>query len=376
MEVVRAIAEINKGRFAGNPAEFFTHNAFVLNSAIGWVGFFFIWDAIRCLNTPLFDVFISYKSEDSALARGLADALTANGWNVWFAEQQVLLVWRWLFLLAILRGIHDTRFGLALTNDRWASSPHCAREIRTLFWMLGPRGVREVALPRQPLPRQTYPKLAAVQTLESSDVAAILRFMKETTGAPYPADAPPPAPTSGARFQSSADGRPLSLLTEGWSLHHSGAKADAALGGQCWRYDALPEGQLFVNIHWGHELSREGQRVDQGIDDRRMFDALVKWAPKHIGRVRAKVRGVHVFFHSGLSQMGVTYWVRRQTVEGPTGPARVGGYWTRKISLIVPNLTTQSMAEFVFTFGFHGPYADYCRYAHIMDALALSLAWE
>jgi hypothetical protein len=34
------------------------------------------------------------------------------------------------------------------------------------------------------------------------------------------------------------------------------------------------------------------------------------------------------------------------------------------------------MAEFVFTFGFHGTFAEYCRYAHVMDAFALSLNWS
>jgi hypothetical protein len=376
MEVVIYMEGIAQGRLAVAPMAFVSGNPLVLQSAVAWLSCFFVLIAIRCLNTPLHDIFISYKSEDAALARRLTDGLAASGWKVWFAEQQVLLAWRWLFPLAILAGIRDARFGLAITNDRWARSRHCAFEIRMLLWMLGPRHVLEVCAPREPLPHQSYPRLAQSPSFAAGATPAILDFVKDTTGATYAAKSSPEAPTEGASYRTEAGGRPLSLTVEGWRMHRSGAAGPAALGGQAWSYDALPEGQLFVNVHWGRETSHEGQRVDQGIDDRRMFDTLVKWAPKHIGRVRAKVRGVHLLFHSGLSQMGVTYWVREQTVAGPSGATSVGGYWTRKLSLVIPNRATGAMGEFVFTFGFRGPFADYCRYAHIMDAFASSLVWD
>jgi hypothetical protein len=369
MEVVRYVEGIGQGRLPTHTAAFIAQNVFLLQSILGWIAVLFALGAARALDAPRFDIFISYKSEDAALARRIADELTAAGWRVWFAEQQVLLAWRWLFALAIVSGIRDARFGLAITNNRWAASRHCAFEMRMLLWMLGPRRVLEVCAPPEPGPHRQFPKLSKSHRLESDNPSAMLKFVKAATLAPYPVHESPRLPGAGARHRTDVCGRPASLSTEGWSAHGVG-------GLPTWKYEALPEGQLFVNFEWGVETSREGQRVAQGLDDRRMYDALLKWAPKHVGRVRAKVRGVHLLFHSGLSQMGMTYWVREQTVVGPMGPGRVGGYWTRKLSLILPNRTTGAMAEFLFTFGFRGPFGEYCRYAHIMDAFALSLDWE
>jgi hypothetical protein len=63
-----------------------------------------------------------------------------------------------------------------------------------------------------------------------------------------------------------------------------------------------------------------------------MFDALVAWAPTDVDRVEAKVRGVHLLFHNGLSQMGLTYWVRSRTESGP------GGRTSPAVTIGAPNV--------------------------------------
>jgi hypothetical protein len=120
-----------------------------------------------------------------------------------------------------------------------------------------------------------------------------------------------------------------------------------------------------VNL-WAHpETSRPGQRLEQTVDDRQMFEFLVSFARGHLRRVPGRgvrLRGVHLLFHSNLSQVGMTYWN--------------GRYWTRKVSLVIPNPTSRQTAELELTFGFLGPFAEYCRHVALMDRLALSLRWE
>ena len=45
-------------------------------------------------------------------------------------------------------------------------------------------------------------------------------------------------------------------------------------------------------------------------------------------------------------------------MDGPNSSAPEGGYWSRKVSIVIPNPVTKQMAEFVFTFGFHLTFAD------------------
>ncbi len=65
--------------------------------------------------------------------------------------------------------------------------------------------------------------------------------------------------------------------------------------------------------------------------------------------------------HQGLSHMALTY--------------RLGYHWSRKYSIIVPNLNSGRMAEFVFTFGSPGSFASFLGQTPAMDRLVTSLEW-
>jgi hypothetical protein len=341
--------------------------------SLAWSGLLWLGSAIRCLGSPLYDVFISYKSEDVVLARQIADSLLSAGRRVWFAEYQVLLHRRDRFSHAIQEGIANARFGIALTNDRWAASPHCRFEMEALLKAMGAGRVLEIRVPREPMPHRQHPLLAASPHLESADLRAILEFIGRTTG--LRGSVPETSPEGAKRYRATAGGRPCSLAIAGWERQPSSRAAEGSLEGLALAF-APAGGALAVNVGSGAEVSREGQRLDQGIDDRKMFDALVAWAPTHVEKAHAKVRGVHLLFHSGLSQMALTYWTRPHTVDGPAGRMGVGDYWTRKVSLVIPSRAAGQSAEFVFTFGFRGTFADYCRHTHVMDAFARSLEWE
>lgn len=313
---------------------------------------------LRGLRRPLFDCFVSYKSEDVQLARRVTDQLMAAGSRVWFAEYQILLRRR-RFAAALRSGLRRSAWGIAFTNDRYVDSEWCRQEIESLIHRLGPGRLVEVQIPLQDEPRRRYPELASSPAIESRDVGEILRFVRAETGMPAnPAEAVP----SGERklYEGTYLGRPLTLEVSGWVLHEKPREGE--IGGITFRFTDAPA--LFVNV-WAHpETSPAGQRAARAIDDRQMFDSLVRFARDHLRRLPVhdvRARGVHLLFHSGLSQIALTY--------------HMGFYWTRKVSLVIPNRSTGQMAEFEFTFGFRGPFTEYCRHAFLMDSLALSLAW-
>ena len=335
---------------------------------------------LRSWRAPLHDLFISYKSEDAALARGIADQLRAAGLRVWFAEYEVLLHERDKFQNAIARAISDCRFGLAITNNRWAQSQHCDYEIKRLLRKIGPEHILELRIPPEELPHARNPELARSKHLGSHALEEILPFISGGIG--MSAMPPPPhAPGSGRRYHAVAGGRPCSLVVDGWTLERgetedlktsvqeSEIQTEKLLGdhglilprdgwslsGHVFTYNSTTK--IKVNIIAGPELSRAGQRLHQTIDDREMYEEMMDHVRQYaMLQMLAKVRGVHLLFLGGLSQFAVTYRIYGS------------GYWTRKVSIILSNPTTGNSAEFVFTFGFIGSFAEYCRYAHVMDS--------
>ena len=189
----------------------------------------------------------------------------------------------------------------------------------------------------------------------------MLRFISDVTGVAIAPELLPPAGVTKKTFHTAAClGRPLRLNTTGWRLTKPGRRDDEG-STQGLEFKLQGRYPLAVNLYSGLETSFPGQRQDQAIDDRRMYDYLLEYAPRHLGRLQTKPTGVHLFFHKGLSQMALTYWMEH--------------YWTRKYSLVIPNPKTGGMAEFLLTFGFIGSFEEYCLHTSLMDDFARSLDW-
>ena len=77
----------------------------------------------------VFDVFLSYKSEEAVLARHFAEQLVAHGVTPWFAEYTIAIADRARFQERIDLGIQASRFGLCLTDARYFHSKHCRHEL-------------------------------------------------------------------------------------------------------------------------------------------------------------------------------------------------------------------------------------------------------
>lgn len=330
--------------------------------ASGWIFLLTLNDIRRCFRVPIWDVFISYKSEDVDIVRQVANQLIASGLRIWFNEYYVLLQNYDRFQKAINYGIRHSAIGIAFTNNNWTESQYCKIEIVQLLKHLGPQRIMEVMIPKEDLPHQKYSALKDSPSYIGDDVNGILSFIQETTGWPIQLQMMPDMVQTQNSYETVCLGRPAVLDTSGWELTKKGQiEAGGNIAGLEFRCGCYHP-PIFVNLYCGQELSRPGQRQEQKIDDREMFRYLLKYAPRHIAHLNAKLHGLHLLFQEKLGQMALTYWVQN--------------YWTRKYSIIIPNYTTKENAEFIFTFGFMGSFREYCRAVHIMDHFVKSLQWK
>ena len=349
-----------------------------------------IWDIIRCTRTPLkydlpksippvqhqpvredtpsddlhhWDVFISYKSEDVDLARRISNHLLASGVKVWFAEYQVLLQNFNQFQDAIDFGIANSTWAICLTNNRYIGSDYCILELKQMLDYLPQSNILEIMIPKEELPHQKFQTLDNCPAVLGSDLPTIFTLIHKHTGWDLKPLLPDVINTEPSTNISTCLGRDVTLDITDWRVTTPGkikfGSTDIVKMDYIHRQE---EYHLMANLVCGREYAREGERIGQKINDRRMFDLLRKHAEKHTVRLNAKVYGLHLVFHQGLSQFAITY--------------RMFGYWTRKYSIIFPNPVTSQNAEFVFTFGFLGSFNQFCQNVHLMDRLVKSLQWK
>jgi hypothetical protein len=295
------------------------------------------------------------------IVRSVVDILIASGLNVWFAEYQILLQDRDKFARAIDEGIDQSSFGIAFTNNRYINSVYCQQEIKRLLCKLGPKKVLEIKIPEENLPHQLFPDLRHCPGYKGSARDEMLQFIQKNTGfAIFSANNVMAGPQE-SFHEASCLSRPFRLETNGLELTNKGM-SDEYCSAQGLEFKFHSRYPIFLNLFAGLETSLPGQRQSQEIDDRDMYNYLLEYAPRHLGRVGAKIRGVHLLFHEGLSQMGLTY--------------QMDNYWSRKYSITIPNPISDKVAEFLFTFGFVGSYHEFCLYTSIMDNIVKSLYWR
>jgi tetratricopeptide (TPR) repeat protein len=307
-----------------------------------------------------YDVFISYKSEDVNLARLVADQLIASDIKVWFAEYQVLLQNYSEFQQAIDSGIHNSAYGIAFTNNRYSKSMYCCDEMKELL-KKGASQVIEVKMQEEDEIHRKFLDLEhSPQMVFKGQIEPILSLISNKTG--WQIDAPKEIdePSSHRPFQGLYMGNHYRVDIGGWNLTERGEEAiegGNVMGPKFELSDSTV--RTFGNIVMGPELSRAAIRYTS--DDREMYKELMRYAPRHLERLGAKLYGLHLFFHKGLSQMALTY--------------RFKGFWTRKYSVILQRPLDKKAVEFVFTFGCGGSFQDYCRQVFRMDRLVGSLDW-
>ena len=311
-----------------------------------------------------YDVFVSYKSKNVDMARLISDRLIYSGKTVWFNEYQVLLVERSRFQEAIDKGIRESSFGIALTNDDYAESVYCEKEMVQLLQFCGANNILEVKIPHEPGTHQKYPQLSGSPAhVFTGDIDQMLNFVAQKTGW----EIAPPVQVfrrpGRVVFEGACLGKAYVIDVSGWEL------VERSFHGGGPFYVVNVEGfDIFWNLQYGEETSPKAYEARLGLsqkkdNDRDLYNEICDYANHYFSQLKpgSKVAGVHLLFMEGISHFAVTY--------------HDGTFWKRRYSLMLSHPTTNRIAEFVFTFQFPGSYKQYCRYVELMDNLVQTLRW-
>ena len=106
-------------------------------------------------------IFISYKTEDANIARGIAERLLSNGIQVWFAEYEIMLEEYFVDDIetekAIAKGAQTSTHAILLTNNRWVKAHWCQFEMQKLTENLRSIDkIVEVCIPREDEPHRKF----------------------------------------------------------------------------------------------------------------------------------------------------------------------------------------------------------------------------
>ena len=100
-------------------------------------------------------------------------------------------------------------------------------------------------------------------------------------------------------------------------------------------------------------------------DQKKMYLRLLAYADQYLPKVGARLRGVHLLFQGGASQLALTYLIVAK------------GILIRKYSIILANPASGGLAEFVFTFGATPmSFTQFCQYTYWFDEVVASLSWD
>jgi hypothetical protein len=309
-----------------------------------------------------FDAFISYKSKNVDMARLITDRMIASGKAVWFNEYQVLLVERSRFQDAIDRGIRKCRYGVALTNDAYASSEYCEKEMVQLLEFCGVDNILEIMIPHESGTHLKYPQLKDRPAhVFTGDVEPMLDFIVQKTGWRIKPSVQILRHEHENVFEGDCLGEPYEVDVSGWELIEKSFHG----GGPCYVQEV--EGRdIFWNLQHGQEYSQKAYEARVGLsqkNDRDLYNELCDYANHYFRHLKqgSKVVGVHLFFLDGISHFAVTY--------------HDGKFWKRRYSIMLSHPRTYSLAEFVFTFQISGSFKQYCRNVELMDNLVSTLKW-
>jgi hypothetical protein len=294
------------------------------------------------VESPAFDLFISYKSENANAVREVADALIAGGLKVWFAEYQILLGNYADFEAAIRRGIESSRYALVFTNDLWAASPYCQLEIDHILAQHGAGRLLEVFIPRDPGPHQRTPALAGAPGLtwngQPRDIAVFL--VQETAlhlRSLPPLRAEPPdgePPRQALRFGASFCPGPLKELTP--PLMHRLQVWGGWLVGEDYYFKGELAGyrvQLLLHINpFRPVVDADVVEADGAQDDRRTYGSFREYARKWLGELGYLDVGLHLFQAAGRCHLGLSFIERGSSrTHASEGKER----WHRRYALVL-----------------------------------------
>lgn len=314
-------------------------------------------------NDKEYDVFVSYRSEDIHIVRPIAEHMMAAGLKVWFAEYKILLAGREHFEKAIAYGIANCSYGLCFTNDRYASSIHCKKELHLLLITLGPDRIVEIRCPHQPKTYEQFPDLKLAAVFEYTDKYQVLKDIQSATGLnTYSSWIESPAPTY--RFSFSSGGLRYSLDFGGWRIKKH---LFSWIGGDDHRIvtyqhslnDSTLRGHLIAGPM---DVSRSSLHINKERDDRAYYDRALKFADSfYQTNFRQAPIGVHLSF------------IPRHISQAAISTQFAPGVISRLYSVVLERSRNRTDMELTFFFFYKGNIQDFWRHAYFMDRLIQSL---
>lgn len=313
------------------------------------------------------EVFISYKSEDSAVVRRIAEELMAQGVGVWMAEYRVPLEdrkdRRWAD--HIDHGLRNCEKAIVFSNARFAASIHCLDEVNHILDHYDPANIVEVRIPADgALPTTLTPsrqaRMGDIQSIEwNGSVPHLLSFLYDAGIARQSTCLLNDVCASGGQRTSrlSVDEIAMSFDMEGWrQVFPSGGAGYLSLApGQEMLFERrVPGCRLLAHFlvqktdmaQRSDVLAEVGMHPQDSIDDRRVFDENIDIAQTHLAGQTTGLNydriGVHLLLLQGFSHLAVTYLARR-----PQGIAKP--VYMRKYILTFPSVDTECDVDVIIT---------------------------
>jgi hypothetical protein len=333
----------------------------------------------------IFNFFVSYKSEDVAIARQHTDRLIANRLTVWFAEYMILLQNYDQFESAINRGLRQSDFGFLFTNDRYFASQWCLHELEGLLKPenCGPENILEVRLADAPVARKKIPALATIASMPFAGNVDEIIQVHEDCMPDAEANWRKPIRATNKRYIFHDERFGYHLDLTGWQMYFRGVPGltkDGFIGpafrrkvGGKWLGLHISVGiaaaprRDFVTAEFSEEHVRRAVQAAQTResihvvipDDREHYKQARKFAEEWEKENGVKVVGLHLFFYAGSSHLALTYASKRG--------------WNRRYSIVLMDPESGLSIEFALVFKFMGLFTEYCKYTRFMDALVYSL---
>ncbi|MCJ7682267.1 MAG: toll/interleukin-1 receptor domain-containing protein [Candidatus Aminicenantes bacterium] len=319
-----------------------------------------------------FDIFLSYKTENANDVRKIAECLIANGLRIWFAEYKIhsdIYDNNDILQQTIDNGIENSRYALVFTNDRWADSEYCSREMEGLLKhfqyhdeeLIRNRKHHEIAeifIPKEKTPHENWPVLKNVPSLLfENDLEKVIEFINDRhwfVESLRVDIAPGIEITSGEKkslpYGVSLDTSQFKECPETIFVHD----ARKEFGGEKYFFrKEIPSGRigLLININPYESALGPLSIAKQGnAADRLVYKAYRYYAKKWLDSHDKTDRGIHLVFWNNRSHLGITS-INKEEKEGKR-------FWERRYFIALQNKKENQIGEMDISFGLYLPDND------------------
>ena len=349
----------------------------------------------------LYDIFISYKSENIDLVRLIVEQLLAKGLRVWFAEYRVMMHTYESFQRLINYGIENSNFAICFTNKKYAESKYCIGELKLISKTIPKENITNVKCPEHPDLTHNYPILNECHSIDYDyDVQDIWRLISEKMGIEY-------EPLTfidnygNDIFLSWHQRFNYSIGLKGWTIIEQSIVKEPD----------NPISDVFSSFEWKSGNIRIEGYINVGLQG----DGLHR--PNKIGSIvddRKFLELTGSFLQTGFGDNDYNFiyheymMFRPQSLYGVVGLhfIQIGDYghpfftlfdfknnsWSRKYMIVLPAMNDLSdmvpgslkdndrdmgtEVEFHFHFNIqNADFEDYCRFGHLMDNVVKSLRY-